>query len=93
MLAVLFSVTVIVTALLKDYGVSTDIARTLSSFSSMSLEPQDRFLSVTVATDFPHCGCANPVIGSVACVYGNNDCVLSVLVDFNSYGSMWSVNE
>lgn len=69
----------IVAAVLKDYGVSTDIACSFFFFLLSSV-PQDRFLSVTVATDFSHCGCVNPVIGYCS-VYGKDDCVPAVLVD------------
>ncbi len=65
---------------LKDYGVCTDMAFFphvfIHSFSlSLTVVPQARLLSITVATDFAHCGRVNPVTGYVASVYGEDDCL------------------
>ncbi len=70
---------VIVMAALKDYGVCTDMAFfpkfLFLLFLSLTVVPQARLLSITVTTDFAHCGRVNPVTGYVASVYGEDDCL------------------
>lgn len=62
---------------LSWYGFFSPNSFVFLLFLSLTVVLQARLLSVTVATDFAHCHRVNPVIGYVASVYGESDCLLA----------------